>query len=203
VSLQAVTAARRRLLARGATLGLAAGAGLGLLSLGGCSNLPGGLKNFEISADQLRQAMAGQFPQQKRLLEVFDVTLSLPTLKLNAEANRIDTAFDVALLETLVTRRSFRGSVGFGSGVRYEPIDHSVRLQHVNLDKLDLPGVPGVIGAQVQRVAKVLAESLLEGLSVYHMPKGIAQLVDTLGTQPEELKVTPTGVAVSFKPMRV
>jgi hypothetical protein len=78
-----------------------------------------------------------------------------------------------------------------------------VRLQHVNLDKLDLPGVPGSLGTQVQRVAKVLAESLLEGLSVYHMPKGMAQLVDTLGTQPEELKVTATGLAVSFKPMRV
>jgi hypothetical protein len=35
------------------------------------------------------------------------------------------------------------------------------------------------------------------------MPKGMAQLIDTLGTQPEELKVTSTGVAVTFKPMRL
>jgi hypothetical protein len=190
-----------RLLSGGLMVSAVGGLGLSLLS--GCSNLPAGLRNFEISADQLRQALAGQFPQQKRLLEVFDVTLSLPTLKLNPEANRIDTSFDVALLETLITRRVYRGSIGFGSGVRYEPVDHSMRLQHVSLDKLALPGVPSSFAGQLQSVAKMLAESLLEGLSVYHMPKGMAQLVDTLGTQPEELKVTATGVAVSFKPMRL
>jgi hypothetical protein len=188
---------RRRVLHLCGAAALPGLAGVGLLA--GCANLPPALKNFEITAEQLRQALGGQFPQNRRLLDVFDVTMSLPTLKLVPEANRLDTSFDLAVLETLLTRRILRGSIAFGSGVRYEPTDHSVRLQRVNLDRLTLPGVPDAMAGQLQRVAKVLAETLLEGLSVYHMPKGVAQLIDALGTAPEQLRVTATGLAVSFR----
>jgi hypothetical protein len=190
---------RRRVLGLSGAAMLSGVAGLSLL--GGCANLPPALKNFEISADQMRQALGGQFPQNRRLMEVFDVTMSLPMLKLVPEANRIDTSFDLAVLETLLTRKVFRGSIAFGSNVRYEPNDHSVRLQRVNLDRLAIPGVPEPIAGQLQRVAKVLAETLLEGLSVYQLPKGVAQLIDTLGTAPDELRVTATGLAVSFRPL--
>ncbi|MEY2686039.1 MAG: hypothetical protein RL375_237, partial [Pseudomonadota bacterium] len=155
--------------------------------------------NFEISRDQLEKALSGQFPLQRRLLEVFDITLSLPRLTLNVEKNRLDTEFDIAAVETLLTRKVFRGALGFGSGVRYEPVDHSIRLAHVGLDRFSIPGVPEPMAGQLHRVARVVAETLLESLTVYRMPSGMARLVDTLGTAPSELKVTRSGLAVAFR----
>jgi hypothetical protein len=189
--------ARRRYL--GAAGLLAVGGALGLPTLVGCAGMPGGLNNFEISREQMSTALAGQFPLQRRMLDIFDITLSLPRLTLNAEQNRLDTEFDIAAVETLFTRKVFRGALGFGSGVRYEPVDHSVRLSHVSLDRLAIPGVPEPVASQLHRVARVVAETLLESLSVYRMPQGVARLIDTLGTAPSELKVTKSGVAVTFR----
>jgi hypothetical protein len=190
---------RRRLLAGAGWLALA-GSGLGLATLGsGCAGIPGGLNNFEITRDQINTALAGQFPLQRRMLDIFDITLSLPRLTLNVEKNRLDTEFDLAAVETLFTRKVFRGTLGFGSGVRYEPVDHSIRLAHVSLDRLTIPGVSEPVASNLQQVARIVAETLLESLSVYRMPQGVARLIDTLGTAPSELKVTSTGVAVAFK----
>jgi hypothetical protein len=191
--------ARRRYL--GAAGLLALGGAAGLTSLAGCSGVPGGLNNFEISREQMSAALAGQFPLQRRMLDIFDITLSLPRLTLNVEKNRLDTEFDIAAVETLFTRKVFRGALGFGSGVRYEPVDHSVRLAHVSLDRLAIPGVPEPVASQLHRIARVVAETLLESLSVYRMPQGVARLIDILGTAPSELTVTRTGVAVAFKPL--
>jgi hypothetical protein len=161
--------------------------------------MPGGLNNFEISRDQLNTALAGQFPLQRRMLDIFDITLSLPRLTLNVEKNRLDTEFDLAAVETLFTRKVFRGTLGFGSGVRYEPVDHSIRLANVSLNRLTIPGVSEPVASNLQQVARIVAETLLESLTVYRMPQGVARLIDTLGTAPSELKVTSTGVAVAFK----
>jgi spore germination cell wall hydrolase CwlJ-like protein len=83
--------------------------------------------------------------------------------------------------------------------VRYEPVDHSVRLANVSLNRFAVPGVPEQVANSLQQVARVVAETLLESLSVYRMPQGVARLIDTLGTAPSELKVTSTGVAVAFR----
>lgn len=188
---------RRRVLAGAGWLALG---GTGLAVLGsGCAGMPGGLNNFEITRDQISKALAGQFPVQRRMMDIFDVSLSLPRLTLNTEKNRLDTEFDVAAVETLFTRKVFRGALGFGSGVRYEPVDHSVRLAHVSLNRFAVPGVPEQVATSLQQVARVVAETLLESLTVYRMPQGVARLIDTLGTAPSELKVTTTGVAVAFK----
>lgn len=188
---------RRRVLAGAGWLALG---GTGWAVLGsGCAGMPGGLRNFEITRDQISQALAGQFPVQRRMMDIFDVTLSLPRLTLNTEKNRLDTEFDIAAVETLFTRKVFRGGLGFGSGVRYEPVDHSVRLANVSLNRFAVPGVPEQVATSLQQVARVVAETLLESLSVYRMPQGVARLIDTLGTAPSELKVTSTGVAVAFR----
>lgn len=188
---------RRRVLAGAGWLALG---GTGLAVLGsGCAGMPGGLNNFEITRDQISKALAGQFPVQRRMMDIFDVSLSLPRLTLNTEKNRLDTEFDVAAVETLFTRKVFRGALGFGSGVRYEPVDHSVRLANVSLNRFAVPGVPEQVATSLQQVARVVAETLLQSLTIYRMPQGVARLIDTLGTAPSELKVTTTGVAVAFK----
>lgn len=193
--------ARRAGLGRLAALGLT-GLGAGLLqALSGCAGMPAGLRQFEVPADKLREGLASQFPRRQKVMDVFELNLSLPQLSLDPANNRIVTSFDLALEETLLTRKTFRGSLGFASGLRYAAADHSICLQNVSLEKLALPGVPASLGGQVRQVGQLAAQTFLEGLAVYHLPKNMAQLVDTLGTAPDQLKVTATGLSVSFKPL--
>jgi hypothetical protein len=195
-------AARRELLCR-AGAGLAALLGGGaLLSLGGCANMPAGLSNLELSHDMLLAALAGQFPVERRLLQFFDVSLALPKLQLLPQDNRLKTEFEISVGETLLTKKVFKGALGFASGVRYEAGDHTIRMARVQVDKLSIPGVPEMIGGRLQAIASLLAETLIENMSVYKMPENIARLADTLGYAPGVLKVTSTGLAVPFEPIR-
>ena len=194
--------ARRDWLCRAAAgLSVVLGAG-GLASLGGCANGPAGLRNIELPRDKLLSALTSQFPVERRLLQFFDVALSAPTLQLLAQDNRIKTGFDVSVGETLLTHKVFKGSLAFASGVRYEASDHTIRLAHVGVEKFEVAGVPDAINGRLQAIGSLLAETLLNNMSIYKMPENISTLADTLGVAPSELKVTDTGLAVAFEPIK-
>lgn len=189
---------RAWLLRTGAGLTVLCGSA-GLLSLGGCANLPPGLRNVEVSQDKLLSALTTQFPVQRRLLEFLDVSLSQPRLRLVPQDNRLQTEFDIGVGETLLTRKVFKGTLGFSSGVRYEGRDHTIRLARVQVDKLSIGGVPDALAGRLQAVGALLAETLLEDISVYKMPDNVARLADALGVAPGELRVTSSGLAVPFE----
>lgn len=198
---RSVSQARREVLRRtGAGLAALLG-GASLLELAGCANMPDALRNFELSREKLQSALAGQFPVERRVLQFFDIGLSQPQLQLQPQDNRIMTGFDVSLGETVLTKKVFHGSLGFGSGVRYEPADHTIRLARVQVGKFDIANLPSSLNGRLAAVGSLLAETLLENMSIYKMPDKIAQLSDTLGYAPGELKVTSTGLSVPFVPI--
>jgi hypothetical protein len=212
---QPADSSRRRCLQRGAALaGLAGVWGLG--GLAGCAGM-GGPTVITLTESDLASLVTRAFPVQRRVLDLLDVTLTTPTLRLQPERNRLALVLDLASQERLFGK-SAKGRLAFDSALRYEPSDASVRLVQVKVQQLSFEGgaaVPGALAAALpapapatagasapsgiaQRLGQALAERMLENLSIYKLsPERLASL-KTLGLQPGAVTVTSRGVEITL-----
>jgi hypothetical protein len=188
---------RRRCLLHGAAflLGLAGGAPVLSVAAAGAA-----APTVTISRAQIVAALASQFPQRRRMAELFDVDLGMPRLGLDLARNLILSEFDIAATETLFTRQTVRGVAGFACGLRYAAADHSVRLARVALERLDLAGVGEPAASQLQLIGHNVAQSLLENYPVHTLPPEHLRLLDAMALVPATFTVTPNGITVGFKP---
>lgn len=193
---------RRGLLLGPALAGL--GAALGLLQGCGHVGLP---RVITLSEAELSALVARAFPVQQRLLEVLDLQLSAPRLRLLPDANRLSVLLVVQAQERL-RGGSGRGELRFDSALRYEPQDATVRLTQVRAQQLDfLPGVAetsatvdtlAALPGGVQRIGRLLAERLLEDLVVYRLNVERQTQLRQLGLQPGAVTVTSRGVEITL-----
>jgi len=173
------------------------------LVLAACSGL-GGPRTVTFDEAQIGAMLSRQFPVQRRVMELFDVDIAAPSLKMIPERNRL--LGDFALVSTdRLSRRPVRGRLVLESALRYEPSDQSVRLvqvrvQQVELEAAALPGgaAPSLPPA-VQRAAAALAEQLLEDFAIYRIPPQRIEALRAAGYRPGAVTVTARGVEVTFE----
>lgn len=193
--------ARRRVLRRtGAWLG--AGLGIGLtVALGGCAAvLP---RDYTVSERQILAALEANFPAQRRVLELFDVRLASPRLKLLPQENRLMLGFDVGVAQALLGRgQEMKGNLMFSSALRWEPADGTVRLDKVRRENLVFDGLPAVLASSVNRWGGGLAAELLDGLAVHRVERSTLDRLAQAGLRPTGLSVTPAGVTVALQPVQ-
>lgn len=185
--------ARRRLLALPAALALPA---LALAALGGCAGF-GAPSELVISEAELQDRVERQFPQQQRLLELFDVSLRAPRIRLLPDRGRLASALDLDLRERLGGRR-LSGSVAFDSALRLEPSDMSLRLAQVRVDSVRLGGPAGDLSQLGGRVAAVLAETLLEDMTVWRATPAQLDRLRRAGLNSGRVDITPRGLELHF-----
>jgi hypothetical protein len=164
--------------------------------LAGCGGLIGP-RNVTLSQAQLQSAVERQFPLQRRLLEVIDVTIARPVLRLLPERNRIGTDLDLSATERL-SGRVVRGSLALDYALRYEPSDASVRLSQVRVQDAKLDMGSGPLSPSGARLAALLAERLLDDVALYRADPERLQQLQRLGITAAEIAVTPGGVEVRF-----
>lgn len=195
---------RRRLLRSLAASAIATGPAL----LPGCAALVRP-SVITLGEDELAILVTRAFPLNRRVLEVLDLQLSAPRLRLQPERNR------VALALTLQAQERWRGGSGrgelaFDSALRYEPRDASLRLTEVRVQQIDfvtgdrgssagaaLDGVTTGPGT-AQRIGRALAERVLEDLAVYRLSADRQARLRELGLQPGAVTVTRRGVEIAL-----
>lgn len=206
-ALDAIDPPRRRLLrtlAPWMTLGLAPWAAV----LPGCAGL-GGPSVVTLGEAELASLLSRAFPQQRRLFDAVDVTLSLPRLALQPERNRLQVDLTAQAVERF-GGRSGQGRIVFDSALRYEPQDASLRLTQVRVQQLQFElgrrdgAAPAAAAASAapsglsQRLAQALAEQWLQELAIYRLsPERLAQL-KAWGLTPGAVTVTARGVEVTL-----
>ena len=146
--------ARRQLLWSGMLVAGALSTGV----LTGCAALQPGPRTVKISEKKLMEAIARQFPRSNRYLELFDVTLDTPRLRLMPAENRIGTQLDFTVGMPLVETRTQRGTLSLSYGLRLEPVDNTVRLTDVRLESLELPDASPSNAARFRRMGGALVE---------------------------------------------
>lgn len=165
-------------------------------SLGGCAAL--GLPDaYTLSQEQLLQLLARQFPRTERVAQLLDVTVRSPQLWLLPERNRLGMAFDVGASER-VTGRGANGRLNLDSAVRFEPSDQSIRLSQVRVQQFQLDSGGSALPIQGQRLAAMLAERLLEDVSVYRLKPEHSQLLRAAGVAAPALAVTARGLQIAL-----
>lgn len=174
---------------------LAAGATL----LAGCAAMFGP-RTVDVSQAQLEELLARRFPLTRRVLEIFDVTVSAPRLRLLPEANRIATDFDLASTDRLL-RSEQRGSLALSFGLRFEPGDNTLRATQVKVERLQIDAAPAPLQRQLERLGTLFAEQALDDQVIHTLRAKDVEAVQGRGLRPSELRVTPHGLRVTLLPI--
>lgn len=182
------------LVGRRALLALAAGVPV-WAGLGGCASLAP--RNVTLSQADLQTLVERHFPKERRVLEVVDLNLSRPMVRLYPERNRIGTDLELTATERL-SGRTVRGSLALDHGLRYEPSDGTVRLAQVKVQelKMDLGGRP--FSAQAERLSGALAERVLDDFVLYRLPDDRRQTLRQAGLERADFVVTSRGIELRF-----
>jgi hypothetical protein len=163
--------------------------------IGACAALAP--RDIALSRADLQTLVERQFPREQRLMEMLDVSLLRPQVRLLPERNRIATALDVSAKER-ITGRTLRGSLAIEHALRYEASDATLRLAHVKVSdiKLDVGGSP--LGASAARLGSMLAERMLDDFVVYRVSEEKREALRRAGVQAATFAVTERGVEVRF-----
>ena len=164
--------------------------------LAGCASLSAP-RNVTLTQADLQRLVERQFPHQRRVLELIDVTVARPTLRLLPERNRIGTDLDLSATERL-SGRTVRGSLALDYALRFEPSDASVRLSQVQVQDVRLDLGSGPLSASGARVGALLAERLLDEFVLYRADAQRIELLQRAGITSAEVVVTARGVEIRF-----
>jgi hypothetical protein len=159
-----------------------------------------GPRTVDVSQAQLQQWVDRQFPLDSRLLELFDVKVEAPRISLRAEADRLATSVDVSISDRLL-RRPHRGTLFLEHGVRFEPADNTVRLDRVRLERFELDGNPAAAPEPFDRLARQLAERVLNDRVLYTLRPKDVEAVEGRGYRPSAIRVTSSGLSITLLPL--
>lgn len=169
-------------------------------TLAGCAALGGGPRTVEISEARLVELISRPFPRSQRYLDLFDVTLSAPRVRLIPAQNRIGTELAYALGASVLGERQMTGTLGLSYGLRFEPSDATVRLANVKVERFDLSGLPRAYAVRAHQLGALLAEHLLQDLVVHRLDAVDMRRMEGRGLKPGALSVVPGGLRLQLDP---
>lgn len=168
------------------------------LGLAGCAGLLGP-PTVTLTQAELERLVERNFPIERALLEVFDVTVNAPRLSLLPERNRLAAVVHVRVRNRLLLSY-WQGQLTFDAALRWEARDQTVRLSQVRVQDLALDNPAAANRSTVERLGAALAERVLEDSSLYRLTAERAAKLAQQGLAPSAVTVTSRGVEISFVP---
>lgn len=168
------------------------------LLLPACSSLAP--HEVTITREEIERLIGREFPLQRRLLELFDVTVPAPALRLVPEHDSIVAEIDLQWQERLGGRVSPARLV-VESSLRWQRSDQSLRLLNVHVLDLSLrqPGLPG--RNRAEQLGALVAETMLEGARLYRLTADRQQRLQQFGLTPSTVSVQADGVHIALVPL--
>ena len=177
-------------------------ASLAALLLAGCAGW-GVPRSITLSESELQAQLARRFPMQRSLLDMLELQLSDPVVRLDAATNRLSTELTLSGSERR-SGRSLQGRLALDYGLRYAPDDGSIRLVQPRVQRLQFDDVPGLSprrAEMAQRMGVALAERLLDDLVLYRISAERLVSLRNAGYQPGTLQVRPGGLEITIEPL--
>ncbi|MDP2005543.1 MAG: DUF1439 domain-containing protein [Rubrivivax sp.] len=172
---------------------------LSAASLVGCAGF-GGSPTVRLSEAEITRLMERNFPVERSLLEVFDVSVSAPRVRLLPERNRLAAVVAVSARSRLFSG-TWQGQLDFDAALRWDAATQSVRLSQVRVQDLALAD-PGALNRNaLERLGAALAERVLENSVLYRLPAERAAQLREKGYEPGSVNVDARGLAISFVPL--
>jgi hypothetical protein len=176
---------------------------VGAMAVAGCAQIAKeSMRTVSLSQGELQGLLDRQFPQTKRVYEIFDVRMSQPKVRLvpgaGATAGRLGTDLNLEASERITGRRA-NGSLSLDYGLRFEPSDGTVRLTQVKVNDAKLDVGSQILSGQTARLGGLLAERLLDDFEVYRFSPERLNALKKVGFNSANIDVTSNGVEMKFK----
>jgi hypothetical protein len=169
-----------------------------VLGLAACAGM-GSSRTITLSQSEIERLVERNFPIDRSLLEIFDVSVNSPKITLLPERNRLAAVVNVRARDRLFSS-NWQGQLSFDAALRWEAGDQTLRLSQVRVQDLALAQPGAVNRSTVERLGAALAERVLEDSSIYRMPAERAAQMRQQGVEPGAVTVTSRGVEITFVP---
>lgn len=172
---------------------------LALLLLVSCATLLGP-RQVTIPVERLQAALENRFPFNNRYLELLDIRVSNPRVALQPDTNRILTSMDASVAPPFL-ERAWSGSLAISGQLRYDPVRNALVLAAPRVENFQLQGLDPAYADQVRRVGSLLAEQMLDGVTLYTFRPDQLRHAGTAFV-PSEITARRGGLVVTFEPAR-
>jgi hypothetical protein len=171
--------------------------------LAGCASGPPAPRTLMISEARLVERLARQFPMERRAMDVFQLMLDAPRVRLIPDENRLGTELDYVLkTASWPGMRPVQGRVGLSYGLRIDPVEQVVRLHEVRVNSFDAPNAPPALARHASMLGGQIVEALLRDFVVYRIePEDLRSAGGRWRYQPAELTVVPGGLQLRLDPV--
>jgi hypothetical protein len=149
--------------------------------------------------DELQQQLQTRFPIDRTLLELFEVSVRTPRLRLLPERNRLGSVVDLQVRDR-VFGATWTGRLDFDTELRWQRSDQSLRLAQVRVIDLAVDNASAGTRSAAERLGAALAERVLEDLVLWRLTGERAAQAERRGLEPGEVRVTRSGVEVTLVP---
>jgi hypothetical protein len=169
------------------------------LLVSACASL-GGSRTITFTDADLARMLEQHGPFQRRLLDVLDVRVNRPTVRLLPESNRLASDLEVTTTERL-SGKTYPGRMSVEYGLRYDDELKAVRLTQVRVNKLQIDNLPSPEKTGLNRLGALIAEQLLDGAVLYRFKPADLKNAEGRGVKPSSVSVTSRGVEIALAPV--
>jgi hypothetical protein len=176
--------------------GVAVAAGAVLAS---CASLSGP-RRVEISQAKLQAGLERRFPLRNRLLDLFDVQLTVPRVAILPESDRVALTLDMSVSPPFL-RQSWSGTMTLSGHLYIDAARSGVYMADAHVDRFDIQGMDSVRARDHARAADVLMNQLVRDVPIYSFRMEDLRYA---GTQfvPTRLDTIPGALVVTAEPAR-
>lgn len=136
-----------------------------VLLLAGCAGLFGP-RDVVLPIDRLQAALDRRFPLDQRFLELFDVRITHPQLRLQPDTNRVETSLDAQIAPTLFGQ-PWNGSITLSGELKIDAGRNAVVLAAPRVERFLIDGIDPRFADRLGRFGAVLVENMLKDVPLY------------------------------------
>ncbi|MEJ5126201.1 DUF1439 domain-containing protein [Comamonas sp. MYb21] len=153
--------------------------------------------SYTLSAAELQTIVAKSFPRSYPLLGLLQLDVQAPSLQLLPETNRIQATMRAEMSGKVLPHR-LDGTMVLDFALRYSPADHSLRATQVQVQSLQMTGLPEAMEVMLQAYAPRAAEHAMEDVVVHSLRQEDLERLDKAAELPATFKVTAEGLRIEF-----
>jgi hypothetical protein len=153
----------------------------------------------KISARELHDALSARFPVRLGVTGLVDVRISAPRLLLLPSRNQLGAGL-VAQIGGMQMQQAQSAELDVAFSLRYEPSDRTVRAYQLDVIGLRAPALLPETTQLLQRLLPAMARDAVGEVVLHRFAARELALPDTMGFEPDEIRVVDDGVVVLFGP---
>ena len=167
--------------------------------LAGCATIAGP-REVVLPVEKMQASLAGKLPANTRYLELIDVSVTNPRIKLSPDSNRVAVTVD-AVVTPLIGRKVLRGSFRMSGVLAIDAVRQAVIVQQPRMEDLTIDGMDTTVTSQLAKIGGVLAARILQDVPLYTFSP---EQFRYAGVQflPTRISTTPQALVVTFEPVK-